>query len=145
MLDLVPLTCPRWKVTHRNGETRAIGELLQFTLPRAPARSVSPPGIRGDQQRLGVAIGRSAHLLPPPSNRLHGEGGGVMIDADAHPAFIAVEIVDAIRNGLAARRRLDQEVMDSHPLGQLRRAPRPADVLEVSDQFLLLGTIEVLR
>src|SRR5216110_101574 len=102
MLDLVPLTRPRWKVTDRNRETRAIGELLQFPFPQAQARAVTPTGIRGDQQRLGLAIGRSAHLLPPPSNRLHGEGGGVVIDADAHPAFIAVEIVDAIRNGLAA-------------------------------------------
>ena len=62
-----------------------------------------------------------------------------MVDADAHPAFVAVQIVDAVRNGLAARRGLDQEVMDAHPLGRLRRAPRTADVLEVPHQFLFLG------
>src|SRR5207247_11330727 len=139
MLDLVPLTRPRWKVTDRNRETRAIGELLQFPFPQAQARAVTPTGIRGDQQRLGLAIGRSAHLLPPPSNRLHGEGGGVVIDADAHPAFIAVEIVDAIRNRLAARRGLDQEIMNPHPLGRLRRTPRPPGDLEAPDQFILLA------
>ena len=34
--------------------------------------------------------------------------------------------------------RLDHEVVDAHPLGRLRRAPRAAGVLEVADQFLLL-------
>src|SRR5438270_4505325 len=96
------LTRPGWKVTHRDSETRAIGELLQFPLPQAQAGAVAPTRIRRDQHGVGLAIGRTAHLLPPPANRLHGEGGGVVIDADAHPAFIAVEIVDAIWNGLAA-------------------------------------------
>src|SRR5436190_21812538 len=97
MLDLVPLTRPRRKMTHRDGEPGAIGELLQFPLPQAQARSVAPTGIRSDQQRVALAIGRSAHLLPPPSNRLHGKAGGVVIDSDAHPAFIAAEVVAAIR------------------------------------------------
>src|SRR5438093_6670422 len=139
MLDLVPLARPGRKVTDRDRETRAIGELLQLPLPEAQARSVAAGRIGGDQERLGLAIGRPAHLLPPPSNRLHGEGRGVVIDADAHPAFVAVQIVDAVRNGLAARRGLDQEVMDAHPLGRLRGAPRTAGILEVPHQFLLLG------
>ena len=102
---------------------------------RAP---LLPPASAVISSDWACAIGRAAHLLPPASNRLHGEGRGVVIDADAHPAFVAVQIVDAVRNGLAARRRLDQEVVDAHPLGRLRRAPRAAGVLEVPDQFLLL-------
>ena len=102
VLDLVPLARARRKVTHRDGEPRAIGELLQFPLPEAQAGAVAAAGIRRDQQRLGLAIGRAAHLLPPSSNRLDGEGRGVVIDPDAHPAFVAVQIVDAVRNGLAA-------------------------------------------
>src|SRR5260221_9697371 len=75
---------------------------------------------------MGLAIGRRAHLLPPPANRLHGESGRVVIDADAHPTFIAVEIVDAIRNGLAARRRLDQECS---PTSSIHAARCPAGTL----------------
>src|SRR5438270_4217738 len=67
MLDLVPLTRAGWKVTHRDSETRAIGELLQFPLPQAQAGAVAPTRIRRDQHGVGLAIGRTAHLLPPRS------------------------------------------------------------------------------
>ena len=77
-------------------------------------------------------------MLPPASNRPHREGRGVVIDAHTHPAFVAVQIVDAVRNGLAARRARDQEVVDAHAVGRSRRTPRAAGILEVPDELLLL-------
>src|SRR5256886_3584375 len=50
-----------------------------------------------------------------------------------------ISILDAIWNGLATRRRLNQEIVDTHPVGRLCWTPRAAGVLEVPDQFLLLG------
>ena len=52
-----------------------------------------------------------------------------MIDADAHPSFVAVEIVDAVRDGFPVTGRRDQEVMDAHPLRLALGSPRPAPVL----------------
>ena len=39
------------------------------------------------------------------------------------PAFIAVDVVDPVRNRLATGWALDQEVMDPHPLRRLCGAP----------------------
>ena len=60
-----------------------------------------------------------------------------MIDADAHPARVTGQVVHAVRDRLALA--ADQEVMDPYPLRIALRAPFPSGVLEVSDQFLLLG------
>ena len=74
-------------------------------------------------------------------NRPYREARGVVIDPDTHPAFVAMQIVDAIRNGLPARGGggRDHEVVDLYPLRRLRRAPGAARVLERADQLLLLG------
>ena len=61
MLDLVPLARARRKVTDRDGEPGAIGELLQFPLPEPEAGPVAPAGIGRDQQRLRV---RDTRVVP---------------------------------------------------------------------------------
>ena len=59
-----------------------------------------------------------------------------MIDADTHPAFVAMEIVHAVRNGLAARGGPDHEVVDPHALG--RRIPYLLFTLPVLCLFLTI-------
>ena len=100
MLDLVPLARTRRKVTDRDHQARPIGQTLQFPLPQPEARPVAPACIRRDQQRLGLSIRRATHVLPPTLDRPYREARGVVIDPDTHPAFVAMQIVDAIRNGL---------------------------------------------
>ena len=141
MLDLVPLARTRRKVTDRDHQARPIGQTLQFPLPQPEARPVAPACIRRDQQRLGLSIRRATHVLPPTLDRPYREARGVVIDPDTHPAFVAMQIVDAIRNGLPARGGggRDHEVVDLYPLRRLRRAPGAARVLERADQLLLLG------
>src|ERR1700730_11856385 len=97
MLDLVPLARARWKVAHRDGEPGAIRQPLEFPFPEAEAGAVTPAGIRGDQQRPGGAVHGPSHDTPPAADRLDRETRRVMIDAHTHPAFIALQIVDAIR------------------------------------------------
>src|SRR5215210_3256947 len=48
MLDLVPLARARREVTHRYGEPRPIGELLELPLPQAQPHAVTAAGIGGD-------------------------------------------------------------------------------------------------
>ena len=99
MLDLVPLARTRRKVTDRDHQARPIGQTRQFPLPQPEARPVAPACIRRDQQRLGLSIRRATHVLPPTLDRPYREARGVVIDPDTHPAFVAMQIVDAIRNG----------------------------------------------
>jgi hypothetical protein len=67
-----------------------------------------------------------------------GEARGVVIDSDTHPAFVAAEVVDAIRNRLAMVRIANDEIMDADLVGLTPAPPRPAPILEVADQLLLL-------
>src|ERR1700730_17910268 len=98
MLDLVPLARAWRKVAHRDGEPGAIREPLEFPFPEPEAGAVTPAGIRGDQQRLRVTVHGPPHAPPPAADRLDGKARRVVIDAHAHPAFIALLIVDAVRN-----------------------------------------------
>ena len=139
VLDLVPLARARREVTDRDGEPRAIRELLQLPLPQAQPRAVAATGVGGDDDRRGVAIDRPPHLLPPAPNRPRREGRRVVVDAHTDPAFIPMQIVDPVGNGLAARRARNDEVMHADALRRRAGAPGPAAVLERPDQFLLLG------
>jgi len=78
-----------------------------------------------------------AHRPPPAADRVDGEAGGIVIGADANPADIVVDVVDAVRYG-AAQLGID-EVVHVDRLGPALATPFPAVVLEIADQFLLLG------
>ena len=60
-----------------------------------------------------------------------------MIDSDAHPALVGRQVVDAVGRHLAEF-GID-EIMDPRCLRIALRPPFPAAVLEIADQFLLLG------
>ena len=60
-----------------------------------------------------------------------------MVGADRHPAGVGGHVVDAVRDGLA--QLLVGEVVHVDPLGLPGRLVLPAAVLELPDQFLLLG------
>ena len=51
-----------------------------------------------------------AHPLPPAANAIDGELRGVVIDADADPALVVEQVVDAIGNGFAQRRSEERRV-----------------------------------
>jgi hypothetical protein len=91
-------------VTDRDGQPGPIGELLQLPLPQPEAGPITPARVGGDEERRGVPIHRPPHVLPPAPNRPHRKGGRVVIDAHADPAFIPMQIVDAVGDGLATRR-----------------------------------------
>ncbi len=99
--------------------------------------TIATPVVGSDQQTTGMRIGHFAHFPPPASNLLHCKLRGVVIDADVHPASIGGQVINVVGGDLA-QLRID-EVMNPdffrHPLG----LPLLAGVLEVTDQFLLLG------
>ena len=111
--------------------------LLQLDLPEPHPGAVAAAAIGGDQQAFGLGVAFAAHASPPAADAFDGEAGGVMIDADADPAFIGGNVVDAVGNSFAVG--LDHEVVDTHLLGLALGAQFTPGVLEVVNQLLLLG------
>jgi hypothetical protein len=76
-------------------------------------------------------------LCPPSADGVDGEAGGVVIDADADPAGVAGDVVDPV--GHRAAKLGDLEVMHAHRFRLTLRPQFAAGILEVADQFFLLG------
>ena len=71
------------------------------------------------------------------ADRGHGERGGVVVGAHAHPAGVAGNVVNPVGGHLA--QLLVDEVMDVHVLRLALGLPFPAVLLEWPDVLLLLG------
>jgi len=110
---------------------------LQFDLPQSHARTVAAAAISGDQQAAGIGIALAPHQLPPASDGVDRESRGVVVDAHAHPAGVAGDIVDPIGN--RPTQFGDDKIVHANVLGRTLRPPFASGVLEVADEFLLLG------
>jgi hypothetical protein len=60
---------------------------------------------------------------------------------DAQPELVG----QTLQFGLPGSRAMAREVVHLHVLRRLRGLPFPAGILEIADQFLLFGVIEILR
>src|SRR5260370_42142520 len=124
-------------MTNRDGDAEFVGEGLEFALPQPHAGAIAAAAVGGDQQAARFGIARTSHSLPPATDGVDGEAGGVVVDADAYPAGVAGDVVDTIRHGTSELG--DLEVMHAHRLGFAFRAQLTAGILEIADEFLLLG------
>ena len=68
-------------MAHADLKARLVGQLLQLDLPRAGAVAVGAAAVGGDLKRGGVGVTRLPEVFPPAADRVHGELGGVVIDA----------------------------------------------------------------
>jgi hypothetical protein len=60
----------------------------EFDLPQPYPVAVGP-AVGADQQPAGARVERAAHRLPPAAQGGDGEGGGVVVTANRHPAALA--------------------------------------------------------
>lgn len=97
VLDLVSFAGARRQMTDGDGQAEFVGESLKFAFPQPYSRAVAATTIGGDQQAACLRIAAAPHGLPPASDRLDGKACGIVIDADADPAGIAGDVIDAIR------------------------------------------------
>src|SRR5260370_28259241 len=77
-----------------------------------------------------------AELLPPARDALHGEGGGIVVDAKVDPTGIGGDVIDAVGRALAQFR--DDEIVHPDRLGLAFGTQFATAILEVPDQLLLL-------
>ena len=89
VLDLVPFSGAGRQVVDLDVDAEFVGQMLEFTLPQRHARADAATTIGGDDQAAGLGVALPAHLVPPATDRLHRELGGIVIDADADPAALA--------------------------------------------------------
>src|SRR5215207_11247372 len=99
MLDLVPFAGSWRQVVNLDRDIEFIGEPLQVKFPQTHARAVAAAAIGGDQQAPGEGIANAADLLPPSSDRLHGERRRIIVDADVDPTRVGGQIIYSIRHG----------------------------------------------
>ena len=137
MLDAIPFAGAGRIVADRDGPSGAIGNALQLPFPPSQSGSVAASGIGRNQKVRSTPVGRSSHVFPPASDRVHREMGGVVRDPHTDPALITTQVVDPVGNGLALGG--DDEVVNPDALRVALWTPCPATLLEIADQLLLLG------
>src|SRR6266566_7639818 len=81
MLDLVPFA-GGWRImSDGDRQLLFIGQVLQLLLPEPVFHPIGTAAISRDQHLLVIGIEGLATALPPPSETLHRELGGLMINA----------------------------------------------------------------
>src|SRR4051812_39463949 len=137
VLDLIPLARARREVADGDLQARLVSKRLKFYLPEPDPVPIAPAPVGADQQATGLRIDLLPHPGPPLADALDGEAGRVVVDADVDPAQVPPEVVDAVGDRLADARV--REVVDPYLLRVPLGLPLPSAILEVADQFLLLG------
>ena len=116
VLDPVPLAGAGRVVAHGDAEPGLGGEVSEVNFPGAQPVAVGPAGIGGDQQPVSVGEPGPAHLVPPRTDRLDSELGGVGNVADGDPAFVVGDVVDPVGDRLGELAELAVgEVVDLDP------------------------------
>jgi len=135
MLNLVPFTRARGKVTDLDPQAQLIGQTLQGYLPQPHPVAVASARISRHQQFIRLGINGSAHLIPPVANRLDGKRRRVVIDPNADPAFIGSQVIDAVRDRVTRLRVF--KIVNAHVDRVAFGSPTTPFLLEIPNQFSL--------
>lgn len=137
VFDLVPFASPRRKVTDGDRQPTVVRESLQLFFPQPQPIAVAAPRIRRDQQPRGAAVPRVPQLLPPAPDAGHGKFPSVVGDPDIDVAPVRADLVNSIRHGLPQPGV--GKIVEVDLKGFAGGQPPPPGILEVADQFFLLG------
>src|SRR5271166_5466761 len=136
VLYLVPLAGAGRQMRDSDGNSKFVGQDLQFPLPQAHTRAVAAAAIGVDQQPRGDRVALGAEFMPPATDALDGKGGGIVADAEIDPSDVVGNVIDAVGHRLAQTR--DREIVHPDRLRLTLRSQLPPAILEVSDKLLLL-------
>lgn len=135
MFDGVPLGSTSRIVCDHNRQPKLVSKALQARLPHQAPIAIRPATVGFDQQMSAVRINLAADSHPPAANRGDGKLWRVVRETNDDLSFIASHIIDTIRDGAAFGSTRKVIHFDS----ARRRPPLRARLLEVADQFFLLG------
>ncbi len=77
--------------------TEIVPEMIQ---PGCIGRTVAATIVGKEENAPSTGITLRAILFPPSAERVHGEGGCVMAEAEIDSAFVTDRVVDAVRDAL---------------------------------------------
>lgn len=137
MLDLVPFAGAWRKVTYRDGQSSLIGEFLQLQFPQPQPPSVAAAAVGGNQDRFRLRINASALRAPPTPDGGYRKRAGVMVGSHIDESGVAPNVVNTV--GIGTGNFWSRKVVTLHRNGLFCRAPLPASIDVVTDQFLLFG------
>lgn len=135
MLNPVPFRSAGRVMCDNDRQADFVCQALQFPFPQPAAIAIGPAPVGLNQQLGRIGIGRPALGVPPAPNDIDSKLSRLMRDTYADETPIAGHIVDPIRNRLAIG--IAGKISGQHRA--CFAAPGAPGVLEIADQFLLLG------
>ena len=132
MLNGIPFGSASGIVSDSDSEVKAVGELsLEFSFPSPPPIAVAAAGIGQNQQLARAGVLTQSLTLPPVSDGVSREGGGVVRDPNDNGTAVGEWLVDTVGDGHADGVGTEVVIMDRPGLP----IPTGAGVFEVADQF----------
>jgi hypothetical protein len=135
VFNRIPLRGAGRQMRDSNRQVEFVGQLLKFMFPQPATVAICPTAIGLNQQMALSRISVLPDLAPPLSNRRDCKVRGLMRYPDNDKAFIPGHVINAIRNGDA----FCLTGIVALPDQSGRYAPSPARILEIPNQFALLG------
>src|SRR5438067_2367930 len=121
MLNRVVLGGVRRITGHANFQPQPMGETLETLLEHKLRGAIAAAAIAEQQQRVRPGIRRVACGGPPLTNAVAGKLAGVVADAEVDVAAVAFEVIQAVRNDVAAGERREIVIEDTDRLRSLSR------------------------
>ena len=136
VLDGVPFGSASRVVSNGERQTERIGQLrLEFSFPSAATIAIAAAGVAQNEELPRVWIAAQSLLAPPMCDGVGRKGRCVMRDAHHDRPSIGYQIIDSVRDGDAGGVGAEVVIVDQ----ARRQIPTRAGILEVADQFALLG------
>ena len=135
MFDVIPFGGPARVVANGYCNAIFVGPSLKFTFPESRAMPIAAATVGRDQQFGCVGILLSSPTLPPTPNRTHSKLWRVGRRSNANVPSLLGHVVNAVRDCPAFG--ISREIVHGYCVRLL--SPQPAIVLEIADQFGVLG------
>src|SRR5262245_34415698 len=137
MLNFIPFARAWRKVTNPDGNAQVAGQILQSYFPPTAPAPIASTTLGSHQPFWRGSIAGAAPLSPPTADRFCRKARCLVIYSNAYPALVFRPIEDAVGNRFAAL--LIHQVGNSNLHRVAFWLPFPSAVLEVPDEFFLLG------
>jgi len=101
MLNRIPFGGAGGIMADRNFQLVLLTEIVpEMIEPCCIGRTVAAAIVGKEENAPSTGIALRAILFPPSAERVHGEGGCVMAEAEIDSAFVTDRIVNAVRDAL---------------------------------------------
>ena len=102
VFDGIPFGGSGWVMAEAHLHAEGIAETcLELVFPEPGTIAVAAAPVGEDEDFIGLRICSPSDMCPPPAQRVDGEFGGVLADAEGDEPFVANQVVDPVGNAYA--------------------------------------------